>query len=355
MINRIRFLLNSFFLLLLLCPSACYRASPDEGDAVNKNGDAGSDTDGDADSDSDSDSDGDSDSDSDGDSDSDSDSDIDTDTDGDADGDTDIEPVCDFEDADYAYSAMCIDEECSDENPCCDGAICGIEILRLGRQGGTFNISSNEEGYITHYCRPACNTWDSSNPCCETGDSCTTLSAGGKTLHACLASGETSCDEWAVKVRAEGVEAGFGSSSTSLCKGTLGEHAISVTTAYAGEFLADVDDDGTDETYISMGIQNLLTGQMWILQISVPKASWKVGELHVGGADGFAASLLRAEHDGTDIQRIWIEGLATSGTFTITDTGDICEDMSSCERANGSLKIDFTAVKTEVVLDDGDS
>ncbi|MCP4678166.1 MAG: hypothetical protein GY854_22165 [Deltaproteobacteria bacterium] len=347
MLNRIRFLQSSVLLFLLLCLPACYRASPDDGDG---NTDGG--TDADADTDTDTDADSDSDSDSDGDSDSDNDSDIDADTDGDTDGDTDLEPVCDFEDADYSYPTNCIDEECSDDNPCCDGAICGVELLRLGREEGKFNISSDEEGYITHYCIPSCNTSDSSNPCCETGDSCTTLAAGGEAVHACIAYGEASCDDWAAKVRVEGLEAGFGSSSTSLCKGTLGDHSISVTTAYAGEFLADFDNDGTEEKYVSMGIQNLKTGEMWILQISVPRASWKVGELELGGPGGFAASLLRAEHDGTDIQRIWMEGIATGGTFTITDAGDICEDMSSCERANGSLKIDFAAVKTEVVMDD---
>ncbi|MCP4674705.1 MAG: hypothetical protein GY854_04155 [Deltaproteobacteria bacterium] len=338
----------------MLTVSGCY----DMKEWQTPSDDAGADSDSDGDADSDADSDVDGDTDMDGDADTDIDSDVDGDTDMDIDADTDMDTDTDSDcDSSSKYPANCIDDECTEDSECCDGATCN-------------NLVLDDESYITHYCYPLPD--EQANPgdnLCECDDIAVTLPIGdqeNQTWTACLATGkQTTIDSFKFKVFSQeyldSMDGRFGGADITMCAipAVLDGVKVPLTMCYGYNRMIDMDGDNIedDEVYIIAAQGQVGMTAVWIWQLTIPADRWELGTLSsprspsTSGAYeiNYISTILYGTVVGTSIDRVWTEAMAIDGPVTIEDKGEVCEG-GACPKAQISLDLDLIAIKAEMYM-----
>ncbi len=332
--------------------------------------DMDTDTDADTDTDSDIDSDADSDTDTDGDADTDTDTDTDADTDADTDTDTDtdtdLDPNCD---PSYHYPATCIDDDCTGGEVCCQGGICNFPVMESGAPAHATMHSQNERSvFITHYCYPLQNhdAQPGITPC-ECGDVPTSFITKDEppiVWEACLATGSlVTTNSVKVKIMSweylDSLDGQVIGSDITMCDlpTTLDEKQIPLTMCYGYEQTLALDDDGlVDDDVIILAAQGQVgMTAVWIWQTIIPIERWQEGTLpepYRKPLDDksdihFLTSLLYGTTVGTTIDRVWLEGWAVGGMFTIAATGNVCGG-GACPKAEFGMDLDLVAIRAEI-------
>ncbi len=80
-------------------------------------------------------------------------------------------------------------------------------------------------------------------------------------------------------------------------------------------------------------------------------AKWAAGTLDIEAGD-FTAALYYFKPNAQDEPRTWMEAMATSGTVTLTTTPAACMQGTGCTEAEGSLDLNFTGTRFEIVGSD---
>jgi hypothetical protein len=314
--NRTGLLLTLVLGLILAAPLGCTSDSADDDDASTG-------TDGDTDGDTDIDAGGD--------------AGGDGDADGDADGDTDGDGDTDTATHDCSDPAAGVGDVCAvPDNDCdCDN-VCGQHII-------------DDPTFLAQYCYAECDQLSDGGLSCESADDVcldlTPLPDGGVDAgestgpFACVPLGTATGTNFTAKILKEGAKATildvtmnnkvnvtFGSTVTTLGIGV-------------GQMMTDTI-SGTE--YVAIIFQGTTGG--YSLQITVEKSKWKVGTLVLDNdTQDFNATFLRMVVSGTTVTEAYIEGLAISGTMTITKA-----TLPGGGKSAGSFQMNILGYKAQI-------
>jgi hypothetical protein len=133
---------------------------------------------------------------------------------------------------------------------------------------------------------------------------------------------------------------------------TLDGKKVPLTVCYGYNLMIALDDDEVedDPVYIFAAQGQVGMTAVWIWQTLIPADKWAVGTITPPQLDGelnFSTSLLYGNVVGTEIDQVWLEGMALDGSFEVVAEGEICGG-GACPKAQFGIDIDLVAIKTEL-------
>jgi hypothetical protein len=119
--------------------------------------------------------------------------------------------------------------------------------------------------------------------------------------------------------------------------------------------LVDLDNGGIedDEVYLFAAQGQVGMTAAWIWQTLIPAKKYAVGTISPPEIDGglnFSTSLMYGTIVNTEIDQVWLEGIAIDGSMTIISEGEIC-DGGVCNMAQFEVDLDLVAIKAELNLE----
>jgi hypothetical protein len=225
-----------------------------------------------------------------------------------------------------------VGDECSGDAACCDGTLCSSMIYGEG------------DAIISSYCAPECG----GDGDCECDHTCEVVGSIKACVPTGTAKGMFDVTVWTNTVR-PGQDEDLDPVSFQM---SFDGKTYQVTNGSGLYEIKDLIARGDDaEDYVAITFQaNSTPTDAWFLHIVVHKDNWKAGTLETSVDDvstGFNAYLLKGAVAMSQIQRLWIEGIANSGTLTIEETGEPCPG-DVCPTAKGSFELDFAGLRVEV-------
>ncbi len=261
------------------------------------------------------------------------------------------------QDPGYHYPATCLGDDCTGGGACCSGAICNYELFE------------NIDNFLTHYCYPTVNVPGASYTVpCECGDTPVGIalddSGDPDTWDACLATGtqETLNNVKSKILSSEYLDTLDGQltqADITMCNipTYLDDDKVPLTMCYGYNVTIALDDDEIcdDEVYILYAQGQVGMTSVWIWETMIPAINWNEGTLDSpafkhftkGREADFSTVLMHGTVVGTNIDQVWLEGVAVGGTLTIASEGEICEG-GACPKAEFALDLDLVALRTEI-------